>query len=130
MQCAVIRRGGTVTLTNDQRAGQDVQGTVTNFRKPVARCIRLSWESMNEDDFSRLPPGSQVYIRELESRNRQLGERIAQLDERPGGHPNSSGYGQFKPISADIDMAAIARPNLRTALTYFAVTSRHVVPVP
>jgi hypothetical protein len=38
--------------------------------------------SMNEDDFSRLPPAAQAYIRELESRNRQLGERIAQLEEQ------------------------------------------------
>lgn len=37
---------------------------------------------MNEDDFSRLPPAAQAYIRELESRNRQLGERIAQLEEQ------------------------------------------------
>jgi hypothetical protein len=37
---------------------------------------------MNEDDFSRLPPAAQAYIRELEARNRQLGERIAQLEEQ------------------------------------------------
>ncbi|MGF6638014.1 hypothetical protein OKW38_000397 [Paraburkholderia sp. MM5496-R1] len=37
---------------------------------------------MNEDDFSRLPPAAQAYIRELESSNRQLGERIAQLEEQ------------------------------------------------
>ncbi|WP_454824726.1 IS66 family transposase [Paraburkholderia xenovorans] len=37
---------------------------------------------MNEDDFSRLPPAAQAYIRELESRNRHLGERIAQLEEQ------------------------------------------------
>jgi hypothetical protein len=37
---------------------------------------------MNEDDFSRLPPAAQAYIRELESRNRQLGERIAELEEQ------------------------------------------------
>ncbi|MFP3614595.1 IS66 family transposase, partial [Paraburkholderia sp. SIMBA_050] len=37
---------------------------------------------MNEDDFSRLPPAAQAYIRELESRNRQLGERITQLEEQ------------------------------------------------
>ena len=38
---------------------------------------------MNEDDFSRLPPAAQAYIRELESRNRHLGERIAQLVPAP-----------------------------------------------
>ncbi|TCK42158.1 transposase [Paraburkholderia sp. BL8N3] len=37
---------------------------------------------MNEDDFSRLPPAAQAYIRELETRNRQLGERITQLEEQ------------------------------------------------
>ncbi|MDP9651476.1 hypothetical protein J2793_006951 [Paraburkholderia caledonica] len=37
---------------------------------------------MNEDDLSRLPPATQAYIRGLESRNRQLGERIAQLEEQ------------------------------------------------
>ncbi|MGF6633869.1 IS66 family transposase [Paraburkholderia sp. MM6662-R1] len=37
---------------------------------------------MNEDDFSRLPSVAQAYIRELEARNRQLGERIAQLEEQ------------------------------------------------
>ncbi|MFM0610276.1 hypothetical protein PQR05_37960 [Paraburkholderia sediminicola] len=37
---------------------------------------------MNEDDFSRLPPAAQAYIRELETRNRQLGERIIQLEEQ------------------------------------------------
>jgi transposase len=37
---------------------------------------------MNEDDFSRLPPAAQAYIRELEARNRQLGERVAQLEEQ------------------------------------------------
>ncbi|MFM0515525.1 transposase domain-containing protein, partial [Paraburkholderia sp. RL17-373-BIF-A] len=37
---------------------------------------------MNEDDFSRLPPAAQAYIRELETRNRQLGERVAQLEEQ------------------------------------------------
>ncbi len=37
---------------------------------------------MNEDDFSRLPPAAQAYIRELEARNRQLGERIAHLEEQ------------------------------------------------
>lgn len=37
---------------------------------------------MNEDDFSQLPPAAQAYIRELETRNRQLGERITQLEEQ------------------------------------------------
>lgn len=37
---------------------------------------------MNEDDLSRLPPAAQAYIRELEARNRQLGERIAHLEEQ------------------------------------------------
>jgi transposase len=37
---------------------------------------------MNEDDFSRLPPAAQAYIRELEARNRQLGARVAQLEEQ------------------------------------------------
>ena len=37
---------------------------------------------MNEDDFSRLPPSAQAYIRELETRNRQLGEQITQLEEQ------------------------------------------------
>ena len=37
---------------------------------------------MNEDDVSRLPPAAQAYIRELEARNRQLGERVAQLEEQ------------------------------------------------
>jgi transposase len=37
---------------------------------------------MNEDDFSRLLPAVQAYIRELETRNRQLGERITQLEEQ------------------------------------------------
>ncbi|HEY2624757.1 MAG TPA: IS66 family transposase [Dyella sp.] len=37
---------------------------------------------MNEDDFSRLPPAAQAYIRELEARNRQLVDRIAQLEEQ------------------------------------------------
>lgn len=37
---------------------------------------------MNEDDFSRLPPAAPAYIRELEARNRQLGERVAQLEEQ------------------------------------------------
>jgi len=37
---------------------------------------------MNEDDFSRLPLAAQAYIRELETRNRQLGERITQLEEQ------------------------------------------------
>jgi len=37
---------------------------------------------MNEDDFSRFPAAAQAYIRELASRNRQLGERIAQLEEQ------------------------------------------------
>ncbi|MDR6388436.1 hypothetical protein J2803_001028 [Paraburkholderia phenoliruptrix] len=37
---------------------------------------------MDEDDFSRLPPAAQAYIRELETRNRQLGERVTQLEEQ------------------------------------------------
>lgn len=37
---------------------------------------------MDEHDFSQLPPAAQAYIRELEARNRQLGERIAQLEEQ------------------------------------------------
>jgi transposase len=37
---------------------------------------------MHEDDFSRLTTAAQAYIRELESRNRQLGERITQLEEQ------------------------------------------------
>jgi transposase len=37
---------------------------------------------MNEDEFSRLPPAARAYIRELEARNQQLGERIAQLEEQ------------------------------------------------
>lgn len=37
---------------------------------------------MNEDDFARLPPAAQAYIRELEARNQQLGERITQLEEQ------------------------------------------------
>ena len=37
---------------------------------------------MNEDDFSRLPPAAQAYIRELEARNRQLVDRVAQLEEQ------------------------------------------------
>jgi transposase len=37
---------------------------------------------MNEDNFSRLPPAAQAYIRELETRNRQLGERITQLEKQ------------------------------------------------
>ena len=37
---------------------------------------------MNEDDFARLPAAAQAYIRELEARNQQLGERIAQLEEQ------------------------------------------------
>ncbi|OTP68786.1 IS66 family transposase [Caballeronia sordidicola] len=37
---------------------------------------------MTEDDFSQLPPAAQAYIRELETRNRQLGERITQLEEQ------------------------------------------------
>ncbi|MDR6208302.1 hypothetical protein QF025_007103 [Paraburkholderia graminis] len=37
---------------------------------------------MNEDDFARLPPAAQAYIREPEARNQQLGERITQLEEQ------------------------------------------------
>jgi len=37
---------------------------------------------MNEEDFSRLPPAAQAYIRELEARNLQMGERIAHLEEQ------------------------------------------------
>jgi len=37
---------------------------------------------MDEHDFSQLPPAARAYIRELEVRNRQLGERIAQLEEQ------------------------------------------------
>ncbi|QKM57730.1 hypothetical protein CG017_05810 (plasmid) [Burkholderia glumae] len=37
---------------------------------------------MDEHDFSQLPSAAQAYIRELEARNRQLGERIAQLEEQ------------------------------------------------
>ena len=38
---------------------------------------------MNEDDFSRLPPAAQAYIRELESdATGNCGERITQLEEQ------------------------------------------------
>jgi transposase len=37
---------------------------------------------MDEREFSRLPPAAQAYIRELEARNRQLGERVRHLEEQ------------------------------------------------
>ena len=49
---------------------------VTNFRKPIARQLRYrgAHERTTNSPDCRQPP--QAYIRELEARNRQLGERI------------------------------------------------------
>jgi hypothetical protein len=55
---------------------------VTNSRKPIAGDTSLSWrhERGRLLPDCRRPP--QAYIRELETRNRQLGERITQLEEQ------------------------------------------------
>ncbi len=37
---------------------------------------------MDEREFSQLPPAAQTYIREIEARNRQLGERVRYLAEQ------------------------------------------------
>ena len=83
MLYAAIRYGRTIMSAEHQGRPRAIRFglPVTNSVNPRRPTLRYRGD-MNEDDFSQLPAAAQAYIRELETRNRQLGERITQLEEQ------------------------------------------------
>src|SRR5258708_38018649 len=82
MLCAATRYGRTITPV--EHCARHLSASAGLLQIPVnpSRATLRYRGGMNEDNFSRLPPAAQAYIRELETRNRQLGKRITHLEEQ------------------------------------------------